>query len=415
MREIRFNMRNMPTIPIARSARISVLAALALAATHTPVRAEVPYGLVDVHDPDTQIPESVRPLFDTPIRDTQICRGPDGDYYMTGTTAHDGGSMGAWNAGIHVWKSKDLKNWEPLGLVVDLDKMDSWISKFYIWPKDHSEPGKVLAREELPQHLTELQKTHQIRRCAWANEIHYVPSQKTFFIVGSMNHNIWIPPKHRIGHGLNGATFMLRSISGKAEGPYVDVQPDRPMTGEIDSSLFIDDDGTGYFVYQAHGIARIKKDFTGLAEKPRITEHKPIQGVLHAEGAYLFKANGKYRYVTTSWSVEKKGGELFTYDHSKGMEKYSYDPLLATADHVYGPYGEMRNTLSGGGHGNYFQDHEGKWWGCIFWNPGNKNNPPGLQTRPAIVAMKWTDEDRFVVDRERTDAFYASSHRCPVE
>ncbi len=381
----------------------AVCAALVLAAVGKPA---IPYGMVDVHDPATQIPASVRPLFDTPIRDTQICPGPDGWYYLTGTAMHDGGSV-AYNSGIHLWKSRNLKDWEPLGLVVDLDKMDSWISQYYVWPKDYSSPGQVLSRDQLPRDPKALAKTHHIRRCAWANEIHYVPSQKTFFIVGAINHNIWIPGEHHIGHKLKGATFMLRSVSGKAEGPYVDIQPDRPLTDEIDANLFIDDDGTGYFVYQAHGIARIKPDFSGLAEAPREPAYLPIKGVRHAEGAYLFKANGRYHFSTTSWSVESSDPALHTYDHGKGMKKYSYDPLVASADSIYGPYGEMRNTISGGGHGNFFQDHEGLWWGCVFWNPGNKNNPEGLDTRPAIVAMKWVD-GRLQVDKPRTDAFYGA-------
>ncbi|MFA6174290.1 MAG: hypothetical protein WC701_11505, partial [Kiritimatiellales bacterium] len=36
------------------------------------------YGTADIRDPETRIPESVRPLFDTPVRDTQICAAPDG-------------------------------------------------------------------------------------------------------------------------------------------------------------------------------------------------------------------------------------------------------------------------------------------------------------------------------------------------
>ncbi|WP_016957724.1 family 43 glycosylhydrolase [Catenovulum agarivorans] len=377
------------------------------------VYAQLPYGTVDVTDPNTQIPASVKPLFDTELRDTQITMGPDNYYYMTGTTIHDGGSFWGWNAGIHVWKSQDLKHWQPLGLVAELDKMNSWISDYYVYPKEGSEPGKVYKPNELPTDLDTLEKTHLVRRCAWANEIHYVPSQKTFFIVGSINHNKILPENTPyIGRGKPGGTFMLRSISGKAEGPYVDVQPEKPLTDGIDSSLFVDDDGKAYYVYQAHGIARIKDDFSGLAEEPRYTEFKAIDGVYHNEGAFLFKANGKYHYVTTSWSVKPEGSEFYTYDHSKSkrgkklVDLHSYDPLLATSENVYGPYGEMRNVLSGGGHGNFFKDKDGQWWGTIFWNPLNTINPEGLSKRPALVAMKWQGE-KLVVDKARTDEFYA--------
>ena len=394
--------------------KITALFPVAVAALSIlPVRANIPYGMVDVHDPATQIPESVSPLFDTAIRDTQICRGPEGYFYMTGTTIHDGGSFWDWNAGIHLWKSKDLKDWVPLGMVVELDSMESWISEYYVYPKDGTSPGRVHKPGELPTDLSTLTESNFIRRCAWANEIHYVPSQQTVFIVGSIHHHQMLPPEmEAIGRGLPGGTFMLRSVSGKAEGPYVDVQPDRPMTAGIDSSLFVDDDGSVYYLYQAHGIARIKDDFSGLAEEPRLTDFKPIEGVIHNEGAFLFKANGKYHYVTTSWSVRKEGSDLYTYDHRNSFrgkrlyDLHSYDPLVASADSIYGPYGEMRNVLSGGGHGNFFQDHAGQWLACILWNPLNTINPEGIQMRPAILAMKW-DGDRLVVDKERTDRFYA--------
>ena len=65
----------------------------------------------------------VQPLFDTPLRDTAIARGPDGTYYLTGTTGTerpDGTVNFAINEGIRLWRSKDLKTWDDLGLVAPL-------------------------------------------------------------------------------------------------------------------------------------------------------------------------------------------------------------------------------------------------------------------------------------------------------
>ena len=45
-------------------------------------------------------------LFDTPLRDPSICRGPDGTYYLTGTSEPFWGFNN--ENGIRVWKSKDL-------------------------------------------------------------------------------------------------------------------------------------------------------------------------------------------------------------------------------------------------------------------------------------------------------------------
>ena len=74
--------------------------------------------------PAPRLPADLKPLLDYPMRDTCVCLGPDGTYYLTGTTGHP-----AWwvtNEGIRMWKSKDLKNWEPMGLVWSFEKDATW-------------------------------------------------------------------------------------------------------------------------------------------------------------------------------------------------------------------------------------------------------------------------------------------------
>ena len=46
----------------------------------------------------------LRRLMDTPLRDTSICRGPEGLWYLTGTVE----PFWAYNEGIKVWRSPDL-------------------------------------------------------------------------------------------------------------------------------------------------------------------------------------------------------------------------------------------------------------------------------------------------------------------
>jgi hypothetical protein len=52
---------------------------------------------------------------------------------------------------------------------------------------------------------------------------------------------------------------LLKSTSGKPEGPYVDVQPNERIGDEIDASLFEDEDGTVYFLWHSGKIARMTK------------------------------------------------------------------------------------------------------------------------------------------------------------
>lgn len=88
-----------------------------------------------------------------------------------------------------------------------------------------------------------------LKRALWAPEIFYLNG--TFWLTYSMNYR---------GCGL------LKSTTGRPEGPYRDVKTNGPLTGNIDASLFRDDDGSVYFVWQNGMIAKMKDDMSGLAK-----------------------------------------------------------------------------------------------------------------------------------------------------
>jgi xylan 1,4-beta-xylosidase len=270
---------------------------------------------------------AIKPLFDYPVRDPSICIGGDGMYYLTGTTGHP-----TWwhtNEGIRVWKSADLKNWEPLGLV--------WKIEQGTWQK--------------VKHGTE---------CAlWAPEIHFIKG--TYWLTHCMNF---------------AGTGLLKSTSGKAEGPYVDVHPDGPLTGEIDASLFVDDDGRVYWVYQNGKIARMKDDMTGLAEEPRMLA--PWNATqIGFEGAFIKKINGRYVLICAEFN-DRLGTK-------------TYDCMAATAKSVYGPYGPRYLAIPHGGHNMLFKDKQGQWWSTFF---GSDPKAP-FRERPAILQLEVDDEAHF--------------------
>ena len=126
------------------------------------------------------------------------------------------------------------------------------------------------------------------------------------------------------------------------------MKPDGPLTREIDASLFEDDDGTVYFVFQDGKIARMKADMTGLAEAPRLLKPANADHV-GFEGAFLFKAAGRY-YLSCA-------------EHNEG--KY-YDCMIASADRLDGPYGDRYLAVPHGGHNMFFRDREGQWWSTLF-------------------------------------------------
>jgi hypothetical protein len=271
----------------------------------------------------------LKPLFDYPVRDTSVCLGPDGMYYLTGTTGHP-----TWwhtNEGIRMWKSRDLKTWEPMGLVWSFEK-------YATWQKGQSDKDGIITE-----------------RAIGAPEVHYFKG--TYWLVYCVNYD-------------KGGTGILKSESGKPEGPYVDMKKDGPLTGEIDSSLFADDDGAVYLVWQNGKIAKMKDDMTGLAEEPR--HLKPANsGQVGFEAAFITKINGRYHLICANFN--NWDGKTSTYDC-----------MAASAENIYGPYGDSYLAIPCGGHNVLFKDVKGEWWSTYF---GNDDKAP-IRERPAILRVE---------------------------
>lgn len=275
----------------------------------------------------------LKPLFDFPLRDTCICVADDGWYYLTGTTGYP--TWWQTNEGIRVWKSPDLKSWEPLGLVWTFERDGTWQKEFKERKNSRGETERL--------------------RAIWAPEIHFF--RGTFWIAYCVNY---------------GGTGILKSTSGKAEGPYVDIKPDGPLTGEIDASLFVDG-GQVYFVFQNGKLARMKDDMSGLAEPPRLL--KPA-GSDHVgfEGAFIFKIDGRH-YLSCA-------------EFNRADGSATYDCMLASAEHLEGPYSAPYLAIPHGGHNMFFRDRQGQWWSTFF---GNDPHAP-FRERPAILPVA-TDAD----------------------
>lgn len=75
-----------------------------------------------------------------------------------------------------------------------------------------------------------------------------------------------------------------------------------PLTAGIDASLFQDDDGTVYWVYQNGMVARLTDDLTVLAEEPRLLQPANSKHV-GFEGAFLAKIGGLYHLVGAEFAT----------------------------------------------------------------------------------------------------------------
>jgi beta-xylosidase len=261
------------------------------------------------------------PIVDAFFRDTSVCRVGD-TYYLTGTTGNWG------KEGVRIYKSSDLTRWEDLGLVWAPEKDATWQLK-----------GRT--REKF---------------CMWAPEIHFLKG--TF----------WIPYCSSYTDDSSNGTGLLKSTSGKVEGPYVDVSPGGRLTEGLDASLFEDDDGTVYFLHGGASIARMKDDMSGLAEQSRELQLEG-GGTVGFEGIFLFKHDGRYYWSATGSS----------------FPEHDYDCFVAMADKVEGPYRRRRLAISHGGHNMFFKDKQGAWWSTMF---GGDNNSP-IVHRPGLVRIEF--------------------------
>ena len=288
----------------------------------------------------------IKPLWDVHIRDTIICLGGDGHYYMTGTT---GDNCWAINDGIELWRSPDLKSWSYLGLVWSIERDGTWEKN---WTMRSGVPFRAI----------------------WAPEIHYIAGQ--YVICTSIS---------GVGMGL------LKSSSGKPEGPYVHaISDDQPIKGSIDSTLFEDDDGRIYLSYgNARVLREVARDFSHFVsdwqpivfDEPDLNpdhHNRKDEKSLHDlgyEGATLFKANGKYY--------------LGCCDRFFG--RYSF--AFAISDKLLGPYRQRHEGPACAGGGNVFRDKQGRWWQTLF---GNDEQMP-FREKPAIVAIDFNQQGHVIV------------------
>jgi Beta-xylosidase len=366
---------------------IGFLALITLCFTN--IGAQKPYGTANTEDPKTRIPSQTAPLLDYWMRDTWINTGEDGYYYMIGTTADPERKFTGqthcwdWNNGLYLFRSSDLKSWESMGLIWSMEKDGTWQKNPKIFKSGEKRPKKSLNGDPLDNRFL----------AVWAPELHYIKSQKNWFIVACLNNS-----------GKGQGSFILKSTSGKPEGPYINIEgnKDKPIFDKIDGSLFEDEDGSVYFVGHNHFIAKMKDDMSGFAEPIRKLKEQNYNPEPYIEGAFIFKHDNKYHLVQAIWSHRLPNGtESYCPQKDNDKTRYSYDCIIASAEHIYGPYSERYNTITGGGHNNLFKDKKGNWWATIFFNPRGAQAQEYKQTcRPGIVPMKY-ENGKFMIDHQR--------------
>ncbi len=307
---------------------------------------------------------AAKPLLDAPLRDASICRGGDGGYYMVGTQGvkrPDGTADFQNSLTIRIWRSPDGGSWKELATALDLadprvytphpQKTSNRWMQFYRLDPDDPEAGWV--------------------RGITSPEIHYLKG--TYWIPFALN---------------NQETGLLKSTTGKPEGPYENValnsdagtyeKNGRITTRGGSPSLFEDDDGAVYFVWGPGWIARMKEDMTGLTGEPRLLQCKPNSRLgdypmlVGRTGAHIFKAGGKYH--------------LTAMDINPRLNKNPcHDTFVAVSSNLFGPYEPRELMVPHGGQVTVFKDGKGRLNASMS---GSAEDPfARCQDRPAIVPL----------------------------
>ncbi len=241
------------------------------------------------------------------MRDPSVTLGGDGYYYLVGTL--DGYGYHRPDGGVKLWRSADLKRWDEVGFV-------------WRWQDMGYDFGNNIAE-------------------LWAPEIKWVARDKTYYLAFSV-----------MERGVGGKTWLYRSKSGKADGPYENVTDSYFVKG-IDGFPFEDDDGL-YFLWGGGSIGKLNAARDGF-EGP-VRQLVDVDGDhVGYEGNGLIKVNGVYFLTGAEWH-----GPLRTHG--------TYDMMYGTSTSLFGPYSQRRMGAPHGGHGTAFRDREGRYWYTMFGN-----------------------------------------------
>ena len=282
------------------------------------------------------------------MRDPYIYRHGS-TYFLTATRLE----QISWGTqGIELWSSTNLTQWESVGVPWTTDR-SSWLSKLP-QPKD--------------QELS-----------IWAPEIYFMDEH-------------WVAVHTTNQRRAN----LLVSYGGEYNDSYAE-----PFGGNFgqrhDPSIFTDNDGSRWLLWDCAKIAKLKPDLSDFDGKE--IEIGPSDRKLGHEGCTLRKIDSKYVLFGTAWSTDT-------------LEQGTYNLYYCTSDNLEGPYGHRQFAGRFCGHGTPFQDTQGRWWTTAFLNGTHEPdptkgqqlcadkkawtiNPNGLTLTPLNVKLSSTGEPQI--------------------
>jgi hypothetical protein len=255
------------------------------------------------------------------LRTPCVCKSPDGTYYLTGTSNINSNNPKHQdfknNDGVRLWKSKDLDNWEEVGLVWNFatdgasnphSMLEDWVS--YLRP-DADNPDN---------------NWHH-----GATDVRLQRVKGKYYIVLSANH------------------YGVVVLESAKDDPVSSYTPERKSRRSPRSrltvpesycpakgSLFEDDDGSVYLLWDGGLIVKLTPDLSDFAETPwnvrQRVEGFPdrIRGpdTVDPEHFFLLKRGDFYHLFCTAWIL----------DGDQGCQAV----LASSARDIRGPYSNPR-------------------------------------------------------------------------
>ena len=273
------------------------------------------------------------PMLWADVPDPDIIRVGD-TYYLVSTTMH-------LIPGAPIMRSKDLKNWEPVGYIFD---------KLTDSPKYDLKEGTVYGRGQ------------------WATSLKYHKGR--FYALLAPNEA-----------GAMGDTYIF--TAEKAEGEWKLLSRMRHFH---DCSLFFDDDDRVYVIYGTGEMMELKHDLSDVIEgtHQKIFEREADEtGLL--EGSRVIKHNGKYYLL------------MISHVYAPGRHRRE---VCYRADDIHGPY-EKKTILESefGGfpylaQGTIVDSEYGDWYGVMFQDRG------GVGRVLTLSPCRWIDGWPMLGDEE---------------
>lgn len=259
------------------------------------------------------------------IRDAQVFFD-NGKYYMTGTSAP------FWegaNPGVKLYSSDDLLNWKFEKLLIDRAKLDP-----SVWYYDRF----------------------------WAPEIHKI-KQKYYLLFNSRNQS----ERYKHSHG------TAVAVADQLTGPYRILSEKKPFTGGNDLSFFEDTNGKVYAYWNGAKVmnaAEVDMGDMSIIGKPTqiFTPDPGTWDQIGIEGPYMFKRDGIYYLMYSSWTRGYEIGYATSRSPLGPFVKYINNPVYGAqskeACQKAGlPFtGDINSPFRAVGHNEVFKGPDGRLW-----------------------------------------------------